>query len=67
MTEREIECALRDFGSLGPRGDGELSRIEAAIFLEDCLGLVIGDREIIADNLGDAESIRRFALGKLEV
>jgi len=66
MTDREIECMLRDFKSIGPRDNAELSLIEAAILLEDCLGLKMEDREIIADNLGDAESIRRFTFWKLE-
>jgi hypothetical protein len=57
---------LEDFASLlGQRGrDTQTLGIEAAMYLEDCFGLVLTDEEIAAIDASDPDSIGRLLAAK---
>jgi hypothetical protein len=66
MTDDEARAALSDFESLvRGRPDQKIDPLEAALFLEDALGIKLSDSEISGPSLGDPDSIRGFALSKL--
>jgi hypothetical protein len=66
MTNCAFDEILSDSVPLSRnRPDAELDLLEAALYLEDCLGITLRDHEIVAANLGDAEAMKRFALAKL--
>lgn len=62
-SEKDI---LEDFASLlRQRGLGaEKLGIEAAIYLEDCFGLILSDEEIASIDLSDPESLGRLLVAK---
>jgi hypothetical protein len=65
MTGEHLLPILEDFYSLSRgRSDRELDLLEAAMYLEDALGISLRDDEIIASNLGDVEALKRFVLSK---
>ena len=54
-----VEAVLADYLDLmDPAGDPELEAVKAAIFLEDALGITLGDAEIDPAVLGRPDLVR---------
>ncbi len=63
---RNVESILDDFFSLFERGPGmKPTPIETALYLEDCLDIVLSDEELSSSNLESPESIKRLVEGRL--
>jgi hypothetical protein len=66
MQVKNTKAILSDFLTLRPdRLEPKLALLEAALYLEDTLGITLHDDEIVLANMGDAEAMKRFALAKL--
>ncbi len=47
-------------GCMSSSEDEELRMVEAAIFIEDCFGLVLKDDEFSMDKLGNIDALKKF-------
>jgi hypothetical protein len=57
----EIDARLEEYRGIRPDpGKDELALLETALFVEEALGMRVRDDEIVAENLGTFEAIRRF-------
>jgi len=61
MKKAEIDELLDEYHSIAPSGaDSELLQVDAALFLESCLGLRIRNEDFSEQNLGGAAALRSF-------
>jgi hypothetical protein len=63
----EWESRLSEYSWLrADAGGNELALLEAALFVEEATGILIRDDEIIPENLGSIQAIRRFVAARRE-
>ena len=68
MDLREVHKRLAEFSGIRQNaGNDEAALLEAALFVEDMLGIVLSDEEICEENLGNHKAIERFVRNKLEL
>ena len=62
MKKDEIDELVDEYLTVAPSGaEPELRLVDAAIFLEDCLGVFVRDEDLSQERLGGAEALRSFA------
>jgi hypothetical protein len=62
---KALESIIEDFFISGSTaGKGELSAVAAALYVEECLGLVLADDEMTEANLGSPEAMKAFLARK---
>ena len=68
MDLREVHQRLAEFSGIRQNAENdEAALLEAALFVEDMLGIVLSDEEICEENLGNHKAIERFVRNKLEL
>jgi acyl carrier protein len=67
LNQAVIDARLEEYRRVRPDpGRDELTLLETALFLEEALGIRISDEEIVHENLGTFEAIKRFTLTRRE-
>ncbi len=67
MNRDAVEASVEAFIRMRPHlGEDEISILEAALFVEQDLGLPLGDGEITREHLGSPSALRTFILKKWE-
>lgn len=62
MDRIELETLLEHYASLDRAvGDPRLAAIQAAIFLEQALGIAVSDDDMTPERLGTPEAVAAFA------
>jgi hypothetical protein len=64
MKNRTFDLILQDYSTISHKDDPELSLLEAALFIEECLDVTLCDAEITKSNFGNLEAIRRFVAAR---
>ncbi len=67
LGQADVDARLEEYRRVRPDpGRDELTLLEAALFVEDALGIRLGDDEIVPGNLGTFEAMRRFIATRRE-
>jgi hypothetical protein len=62
LKKAEIDELVDEYLAVAPSGaESELRLVDAALFLEDCLGVRIRDEDFSEERLGGAAALRAFA------
>jgi hypothetical protein len=62
MKKAEIDELVDEYLAVAPRGaESELRLVDAALFLEDCLGVRLRDEDFSEEKLDGAAALRAFA------
>lgn len=66
MTPGKIAELVREYADCAsPSGDAGLRVLDAAIFVEECFGLVLSDGDLTAGNLGGPEAMAGFVARRM--
>lgn len=67
MTRAEIAELVHEYsGSASASGDSRLRILDAAIFVEECFGLVLADSDLTEGNLGGPGAIEGFVARRMK-
>lgn len=67
LDKAATDARLEEYRQVRPDpGRSDLALLETALFLEEALGLRLCDDEIVPENLGSYEAIRRFLAARGE-
>ena len=65
MEKSEIDALVEDYSlSATTSADVELRVVEAALFVEECLGISLCDEDFSLEKLGNPEALRKFIFNR---